>query len=598
MPNSEQKHDVRRQQLIEATMACIREYGLDGTTIAKVTQEAGLSNGIVNFYFKTKQELLSETLRSIHTEYHTKIDAIFSNQKDARDSLLEIVNHHLSPEICTSDKVAVWSAFSSARAYRTEYQSICEQDESEFQAGLNRLFEEMIKNNELQGFDSNSLARGFEGLLDNIWLEFLYTPTMFDFSEAKTTCINYLNSLFPPLAEPQNLKRDNDVSNLETCNLLAPWTYQEQDMLDLEIETLFKPNWQLAGHQSDIPEHLNYLTFDGLGERIVIIRGEDNEIRAFHNVCRHRGAKIFDNEKGKCNAMFSCPFHGWTYDTKGCLVAVPSLKTFEPFELDDNGLVPVEIEAWNGFIFIRIIPGGQSIADTLAPVAEMVKPYQLENLEPIPGSSYQDLRPYNWKVIHDIDNEGYHVPVGHPSLQQLYGRGYKDDMIDGVSVSYGPLNKKPARNWSVRHYQNLLPRYDHLPEENQKLWWYFGIFPNMVVGLYPDSIEFYMTIPVSVDKTIYRGAQYALPDSRREAKACQYLNQRINSETEKEDESFVRWMQDGLNSSALPDIKLSSIEMGVQRFHTRIQEAIPVSKLKNVPLNNGIKQTNLNMLMG
>ena len=77
MPTSEQKHDVRRQQLIEATMTCIREYGLDGTTIAKVTQEAGLSNGIVNFYFKTKQELLSETLRSIHTEYHTKINAIF-----------------------------------------------------------------------------------------------------------------------------------------------------------------------------------------------------------------------------------------------------------------------------------------------------------------------------------------------------------------------------------------------------------------------------------------------------------------------------------------------------------------------------------------
>ena len=539
---------------------------------------------------------MSETLRVIHSEYHGELDRIFAQQSDARTSLLEIINHHLDPGICTLNKVAVWSAFSSARAYRTEYQSICEKDEARFQAEINRLFEAMIENQGNQNFQATSLARGFEGLLDNIWLEFLYTPSTFSFAEAKSICTNYLNSLFPPMKSFENPVKTDETEQPQTSDLLAPWTYQEQEMLELEIETLFKRNWQLVGHISDLPETLNYLTFDALGERIVIIRGEDKAIRAFHNVCRHRGAKIFDTEKGTCNAMFSCPFHGWTYDTKGTLVAVPSLKTFKPFDLEENGLVPVETEIWNGFIFIRIAPGNSTVAETLAPVAEMVKPYQLENLKPIPGSSYQETRPYNWKVIHDIDNEGYHVPVGHPSLQQLYGRGYRDDMIDGVSVSYGPMNKKLARNWSVRHYQSLLPHYAHLPEDNQKLWWYFGIFPNMVVGLYPDSIEFYMTLPVSVNQTIYRGGRYALPDSRREAKACQYLNQRINSDTEKEDESFVRWMQEGLNSSALPEIKLSSIEMGVQRFHDRIQEEIPVSQLKSAPNNGRIKETNLKML--
>ena len=133
---------------------------------------------------------------------------------------------------------------------------------------------------------------------------------------------------------------------------------------------------------------------------------------------------------------------------------------------------------------------------------------------PIENSRGETLLPYNWKVVHDIDNEGYHVTHWTPFAAQLYGKNYKDTTVAGIQCRLQKLNDKPASLWSVRNYQNLLPKYDHLPEENQRLWLYGTIFPSMVIGLYPDSIEYYMTIPVATDKTLLRFGSYALPDAK------------------------------------------------------------------------------------
>ncbi|MGB5214686.1 MAG: Rieske (2Fe-2S) protein, partial [Anderseniella sp.] len=95
---------------------------------------------------------------------------------------------------------------------------------------------------------------------------------------------------------------------------LPAWAYTNDEQLQLERDLLFRRHWQLAGHVSNAPEPGNYFCFDVAGERTIIVRGKDNEIRAFHNVCRHRGSRVVVNETGTCGSALVCPFHGWSFN--------------------------------------------------------------------------------------------------------------------------------------------------------------------------------------------------------------------------------------------------------------------------------------------
>lgn len=600
--------DHRKQQLIEATIHCISTYGLSNTTISRVTQTAELSTGIANFYFSSKKQLLLETLQSLSTEYEQVIGRAFSLAGTPRKILSNVIRARFDPQIFTAEKIAVWYAFTSESRARSEYMLICEDKDTAFMESLVGTVKLLCKKNTRADLNPIAIARALEGLLNGYWEEALFQPDDFDPSSAIDLCEGFIASVFPESqtndSSAQASNTDKSANPVESAantqnnaqsDLLAPWTYYSTEFLKLEKNHLFKERWLLAGHISDIPHPQNYITFDAVGERALIIRNQDGKVRAFHNVCRHRGAKLLDSERGTCGRTLSCPFHGWTYCLDGELLSVPAVQTFEDLDLGQNGLVPLDLEIWMGFLFVRFGGTGQSVADSLEPIKDLVAPYQLEKIEPIAGSRYRETRPYNWKVIHDIDNEGYHVPTGHPALQQLYGKTYEDSEMGGVLIARAQINDNPGRIWSVRQYQKLLPQFDHLPEQNQRAWLYFNIFPSMVIGLYPESIEFYMTLPNTVDSSWYLGASYALPDDRREVNVARYLSARINKLTEKEDASFMRWMQLGMNSSAFPTPKLSSKEQNVRRFHKRIQSELPAARLANEPKCEDVQNINEQM---
>ncbi len=600
--------DHRKQQLIEATIHCISTYGLSNTTISRVTQTAELSTGIANFYFSSKKQLLLETLQSLSTEYEQVIGRAFSLAGTPRKILSNVIRARFDPQIFTAEKIAVWYAFTSESRARSEYMLICEDKDTAFMESLVGTVKLLCKQNTRADLNPIAIARALEGLLNGYWEEALFQPDDFDPSSAIDLCEGFIASVFPESqtndSSAQASNTDKSANPVESAantqnnaqsDLLAPWTYYSTEFLKLEKNHLFKERWLLAGHISDIPHPQNYITFDAVGERALIIRNQDGKVRAFHNVCRHRGAKLLDSERGTCGRTLSCPFHGWTYCLDGELLSVPAVQTFEDLDLGQNGLVPLDLEIWMGFLFVRFGGTGQSVADSLEPIKDLVAPYQLEKIEPIAGSRYRETRPYNWKVIHDIDNEGYHVPTGHPALQQLYGKTYEDSEMGGVLIARAQINDNPGRIWSVRQYQKLLPQFDHLPEQNQRAWLYFNIFPSMVIGLYPESIEFYMTLPNTVDSSWYLGASYALPDDRREVNVARYLSARINKLTEKEDASFMRWMQLGMNSSAFPTPKLSSKEQNVRRFHKRIQSELPAARLANEPKSEDVQNINEQM---
>ena len=359
---------------------------------------------------------------------------------------------------------------------------------------------------------------------------------------------------------------------------LPGWAYFSQELFELECETLFKTHWQFVCHVNEAADIGAYVTFDVAGERALVIRGHDGILRAFHNLCRHRGSRIVPEARGVCNKAMVCPYHGWAYNLDGGLRGIANRDSFPPMQAEKWGLKPLEMEIWNGLVFIRFQAGPQaSVAEVLARFDDEIAPYDLANMVPTDSNSMDDLLPVNWKSVRDVDNEGYHVRQAHPGLHQLYGDGYFDEpYVNGTSRSVGTFNEAYGHRWSVRKYREILPEADRLPLHQRRQWIYFGMFPNFVLGLYPDSVIYYQEVPQSAEQTVQRGMCYRRAKESREMKAARYLSGRIDRDTAEEDQMLMVWSCEATKSSAYDGVILSDLEYGVKTYHDHLRQLLPV----------------------
>jgi len=359
---------------------------------------------------------------------------------------------------------------------------------------------------------------------------------------------------------------------------LPGWAYFSQELFELECETLFKTHWQFVCHVNEAAEIGAYVTFDVAGERALVIRGHDGILRGFHNLCRHRGSRIVPDARGVCNKAMVCPYHGWAYNLDGGLRGIANRDTFPPMQAEKWGLKPLEMEIWNGLVFIRFQAGPQpAVAEILARFDDEIASYDLANMVPTDSNSMDDLLAVNWKSVRDVDNEGYHVRQAHPGLHQLYGDGYFDEpYANGTSRSVGTFNEAYGHRWSVRKYREILPEAENLPLHQRRQWIYFGMFPNFVLGLYPDSVIYYQEVPQSATQTVQRGMCYRRREESREMKAARYLSGRIDRDTAEEDQMLMVWSCEATKSSAYDGVIFSDLEYGVKTYHDHLRRLLPV----------------------
>ena len=379
---------------------------------------------------------------------------------------------------------------------------------------------------------------------------------------------------------------------------LPAWTYHSDALFQLEKQQVFLRHWQVVGHVSDIPAPGNWLSFDMLGERAVVMRGQDGVIRAFHNLCRHRGARVVDGMQGHCRNAIVCPFHGWVYNLDGTLrgAAVPT--SFGDFDRSKFGLKPIELEIFHGFLFLRFHPGPQpAVVTMLAPYDADFAAYDLSAVVPASLPGWGTELAVNWKSVRDVDNEGYHVAMAHPGLQDLYGRSYKDHTLDGgLSVSIGNFGDTPGRTWSVRNYNRLAPVQNRLPQHLRRAWTYYGLFPNTVFSFTPEAVQFYHEIPLAPGLTRTTGRLYRHPNEDRATRIARYLAYRIDRETSLEDQQLSVWSNESMKSSAFEGFHLSDLEYGVRRHHDRLRGILPVLTLEIPPAEADLAQLNQEML--
>jgi carnitine monooxygenase subunit len=357
---------------------------------------------------------------------------------------------------------------------------------------------------------------------------------------------------------------------------LPGWVYHDPGFFKVEMDRVIRPSWQLVCHLNDIPEPGDWHGLELLGESLIAIRGDDGVVRAFHNVCRHRASLILDGASG-CAKKLVCPYHGWTYEKDGRLSGVPGRGDYAGLDMGQLGLKPVELEVWQGFIFVRLEGQGPSVARMMAPYAEMIAPYRFEELQPF-GRVTLRPRGVNWKNVADNYSDALHIQVAHPGLTRLFGRGYGLEAEAHVDRMWGDLVERPSANISERAYQRFLPRVDHLPEERQRHWLYFKLWPNVAFDIYPDQVDFMQFIPVSATETLIREIAYALPDDRREMKAARYLNWRINRQVNAEDTVLITRVQRGMESASYEPGPLGESEVCLRSFARKLRALIPEAR--------------------
>jgi TetR/AcrR family transcriptional repressor of bet genes len=186
----------RRNQLIRATIKCIAKKGLAATTMADITNEADLSVGIVNLHFKTKEQLLIETLRFVADEYKEGFDQIFANESmQGLEKLKAIIDYDFSPKIINRNKLAVWFAFLGEVKARPIYQKICAQHDDEINREICKLFSSLLSKNSKRKDDFELIASAYSALTDGLWLDILLSPRRSAVEAARNAAWQYVSGL-------------------------------------------------------------------------------------------------------------------------------------------------------------------------------------------------------------------------------------------------------------------------------------------------------------------------------------------------------------------------------------------------------------------
>ena len=379
---------------------------------------------------------------------------------------------------------------------------------------------------------------------------------------------------------------------------LPGWTYTSEEFFELEKTELILKTWQLVCHLSNVPKPGDFFTFEIFNERIFIIKDEDNNVKAFHNICSHRGTKLIDEISGTCNGKITCPYHAWGYDFKGNLIKVPYESKFKDLNKSEHGLQSVELEVFQGFIFVKLLHSEiPSVAKQFEPYLDEIEQYRFEEMIPL-GRVTMRPRKVNWKQIADNYVDVLHIPVAHPGLSNLVGKSYGVE----VSVNNGYVHKMWGDGKNIgkdklsnKLYDKYLPHINNLQMDRQRYWLYYRLWPNLAFDIYPEQMDFMQFIPIDAQTTMIREIAYALPDDRRETKAAQYLNWRINRQVNNEDTELINWVQEGMNTNHFKSGPLAETEICLIDSATKIRNSIPVAALEIKPEESEMQRINLEL---
>jgi choline monooxygenase len=335
------------------------------------------------------------------------------------------------------------------------------------------------------------------------------------------------------------------------ATLPSRW-YTDPSILEQEKVKIFSRTWQLVGRVEQVAEPGQYFTTTIADEPILVVRGADEKLRAFTNVCRHRAGPVAAGA-GQCN-VFRCGYHGWTYALDGRLLGTPEFDGVECFSKEAHGLPEFAVETWLGLVFVNLDPTGSPLSHTLEDLPTRLGSRDLASLRLAARKDwYVDC---NWKVYVDNYLEGYHIPIVHPSLmQELDYVRYRTETERYYSIQHSPIKRSDGRL-----------RRDESAANNEAQ--YFWIFPNLMLNVYPDNYSTNLIVPLGPERTLTIFEWYFRDPEQPEVQEKVRRTIEFSDEIQREDIAICDAVQRGLRSRTYTSGRYSvKRENGVHQFH-------------------------------
>jgi glycine betaine catabolism A len=273
--------------------------------------------------------------------------------------------------------------------------------------------------------------------------------------------------------------------------------YVSEEVYAEERERIWFGDWVCIGREEEVATPGDYLVRDLAGESIFVTRDHDGWLHGFYNVCSHRGTRFLDDEpeRGHVRKAFACPYHGWTYDLKGCLIGTPNVKQGELFDRGDYPLHDFAIEAHSGFLFANLSAEPRPFLEAITEGAEsiaMFERFRMDELRIGVRIVYEVAA--NWKIVVENYNECLHCPTVHPELVQVVPLFRFGEVWDEVTRDDGNWMREGATSFTVTGESQLPKLPDLLPEDYSM---YYGAyqFPNLMLNLHPDCVMYYIGYP-------------------------------------------------------------------------------------------------------
>jgi phenylpropionate dioxygenase-like ring-hydroxylating dioxygenase large terminal subunit len=358
---------------------------------------------------------------------------------------------------------------------------------------------------------------------------------------------------------------------------LPPGRYTSQEFYELELEHLWKKTWLFAGHEGQIPNPGDYVLLDIPWAAIFIIRGKDNKVRAFYNVCQHRGAPVVTKKTGN-ESLLRCTYHQWTYNTAGKLVSVMYENDFDAeFDKSCLGLPEVRCETWNGLIFVNEDPQAEPLIDYLGMMVDEFEPFRLDTLRLGAIKSYE--LDCNWKLTMDAFLEVYHIKGIHPETvgPALNERGAVMRLMpNGHTCMTCPTGFAGDEELNRRGYDVGDGAMRPIPLSELAAGYHVShnIFPNIITPVGQTSRQLLMFWPLAKDRTrvdvVHLGHDWGEGD--RPAGWDTHLH--FWDLVMAEDLQFLEWQQKAVVSPGFKGYRLSYMERRIYYAHESIDRVI------------------------
>jgi phenylpropionate dioxygenase-like ring-hydroxylating dioxygenase large terminal subunit len=269
--------------------------------------------------------------------------------------------------------------------------------------------------------------------------------------------------------------------------------YTSPEIYAEEMDRIFAGRWLCVGRAAELAEPGDFVVRPAAGDSVIVVRGQDGVVRAFYNVCRHRGTRLCEAARGRFSETIQCPYHAWTYTLDGALIGAPHMQDVAGFEKRDYPLHAAAVDTWDGFLFVNLARRPEPFAAAFAPLAGRFQRFNLAALRSARRIEY-DVQA-NWKLLFQNFSECLHCPVIHPGLAKLtpYTSG-ANDLFEGPFLGGYMVITREGGSLTLSGRACGAP-VGTLPAADRNRVYFYSIFPNMLLSLHPDYVMFHTLWP-------------------------------------------------------------------------------------------------------